>query len=228
MELTLESAFSTGGMVGHVAYFLLVISMLMRNMIWLRIFVIISALVAIAYAVVWLKDPVSAFWETLLVTVNVVQIAITWMNNRRARFTDEERALVDARLSTLDPHQARRVLNLGTWVLGQPGDELTREGTPVSHLSYISAGRVQIAAGGTDVATCGPGNFVGEMSLVGDTDASATAILSEPTRYWALPAEAYRRLCETDPALSSAFMSAISMDLKAKLLAANSSRNMRG
>ena len=48
MELTLESAFSTGGLVGHFAYMLLVISMLMRRMIWLRIFVILSALVAIA------------------------------------------------------------------------------------------------------------------------------------------------------------------------------------
>jgi len=50
VELTLESAFSTGGLVGHFAYMLLVLSMVMRRMIWLRILVILSALVAIAYA----------------------------------------------------------------------------------------------------------------------------------------------------------------------------------
>ncbi|MEO1158958.1 MAG: cyclic nucleotide-binding domain-containing protein, partial [Pseudomonadota bacterium] len=75
MELTLESAFSTGGMVGHFAYLLLVVSMLMRRMFLLRIFVILSATIAIAYALFWLKDPIGVFWESLLVVVNAVQLA---------------------------------------------------------------------------------------------------------------------------------------------------------
>ena len=66
MELTLESAFSTGGMVGHLAYLLLVLSMVMRQMYLLRILVILSASIAIAYALFWLKDPIGVFWESLL------------------------------------------------------------------------------------------------------------------------------------------------------------------
>ena len=54
MELTLESAFSVGGLVGHTSYLLLVVSMLMRRMFWLRVFVIASAIVAITYDAVWL------------------------------------------------------------------------------------------------------------------------------------------------------------------------------
>jgi hypothetical protein len=73
MDLTLESAFSTGGLVGHASYLLLVLSMMMRGMTLLRIFVILSAFVSILYDMVWLKDPVGVFWESMLVLVNIVQ-----------------------------------------------------------------------------------------------------------------------------------------------------------
>ncbi len=77
MDLTLKSAFLTGGMVGHLSYVLLVLSMVMRRMSLLRMLVIASAFVAITYDWFWLKDPVGVFWETLLVLVNIVQLSIT-------------------------------------------------------------------------------------------------------------------------------------------------------
>ena len=42
MELSFESAFSTGGLVGHLAYLLLILSIIMRNIVWLRVFMIVS------------------------------------------------------------------------------------------------------------------------------------------------------------------------------------------
>ena len=101
MELTLESAFSVGGLVGHASYLLLVVSMLMRTMFWLRILVIASACVAITYDAVWLKDPVGVFWETTLVLVNIVQIVILWRADRIARFTEEEQSFATTRLRGL-------------------------------------------------------------------------------------------------------------------------------
>jgi hypothetical protein len=50
MELTLASAFSQEGLLGHAAYVLLVISMLMRTLLWLRILVIASAVLGISYS----------------------------------------------------------------------------------------------------------------------------------------------------------------------------------
>ena len=62
MELTLESAFSPGGLVGHLGNILLVISMLMRRMVWLRILVILSATATIIYSIYWVVDPVAVIW----------------------------------------------------------------------------------------------------------------------------------------------------------------------
>jgi len=73
MELTLESAFSTGGMVGNASYILLIASMLMRDMFWLRLLAIFSGIVGVCHDAIWLTDPVSTFWESLFTLINLVQ-----------------------------------------------------------------------------------------------------------------------------------------------------------
>lgn len=222
MELTLESALSPGGMVGHTAYMLLVLSMCMRSMFWLRILVIASALVAIAYAVIWLNDPVSGFWETLLVTVNVIQITREWMLERRARFSPEENAFVAARLGTLTRAQARRFLDMGVWANAESGTVLTTEGEPVAQLVYIVSGRVDILVQDRRVGSCLPGNFVGEMSVLGHKPASATAVVAEPTRYWLIPSEKIQSLQVKEPQVAAAFQTGIAHDLRNKIVAGNS------
>jgi Co/Zn/Cd efflux system component len=127
-----------------LAYILLVASMLMRTLSALRILVIASALIAILYATIWLNDPVSSFWEALLVIVNVIQITREWHRNRRARFSAEEQEFVSERLSSLSRGDARHVLNMGVWADGTTGTVLTTQGMPVKHLVYLIAGAVDI------------------------------------------------------------------------------------
>lgn len=219
MELTLESAFSTGGIVGHLSYLLLIVSMLMRRLGPLRLFVILSALVAILYDAVWLKDPVGLFWESLLVAVNIAQLALAWRANRRARFTPEERALLDARLPDLGDGEARRLLDSGLWVAGAPGDVLTVEGEPVSHLIYLATGEVAISYRGRVFTHCGPGNFIGEMSVLEKGEASADAILTQPSRYWMISGQTVRRLRRDEPAVVDALERGFSLDWRDKLKA---------
>lgn len=225
LELTLESAFSTGGMVGHLSYLLLVISMLMRSMTVLRIIVIASSLVAITYDIVWLKDPVGVFWETLLVLVNVIQLALIWNANRRSRFTKEEQSLIDARLARLDPRDARQLLDMGFWAEGGPGTPLTQQGKPVRFLIYLVSGKVNIICDGQKVGFCGPGNFVGEMSLLGDSLASANAVVAKPSRYWMIQTDKIRGLRDSEPALAHAIEMGIAQDLRTKIIVSNASKS---
>lgn len=221
MDLTLASAFSFGGFVGHLAYLLLVLSMIMRSLFWLRIFVIASALTAILYAGIWLRDPVSLAWESMLVMVNVIQIALEWRNRRRARFSDEERVFLEARFPGLGPHEARRLLDLGSWRELDAGTRLTTQDSRVAQLVYLASGRVDVVVDGRSVATCNPGNFVGEMSLVDSGMASATTTVTEPGRAWCISAEQVERLRTGHDRLMAALELGIAQDLKAKILAAN-------
>jgi hypothetical protein len=221
LELTFESAFSVGGLVGHLAYILLVASMLMRTLIALRLLVIASALIAIAYSAIWLNDPVSSFWETLLVIVNTAQIAREWLRNRKALFSEEEQKFVSERLSSLSRGEARHVLNMGVWADGAPGTVLTTQGKPVKHLVYLLAGAVDIEFDAAKVGACLPGNYIGEMSVLEGGDASATATVSTPSRYWLISADQLRLLHKKEPSIAAAFEVGIARDLRSKIINVN-------
>jgi hypothetical protein len=219
MELTLVSAFSAGGLVGHLSYSLLDISMFMRRIGPLRVFVMLSAFVAIIYDVVWLKDPIGVFWETLLVIVNIGQLSYDWIADRRARFSAEERTLWETRFPTLSAREARHLLNSGLWVNAPAGKPLTVEGEVVTHLIYIADGRADISYRDKSFTWCGPGNFIGEMSILDEVPASADSVLTEASRIWMISGSAVRRIARDYPAISIGINNGFSVDWREKLVA---------
>jgi hypothetical protein len=221
MELTLESALSAEGLFGHTSYILLVISMMMRRMVWLRILVILSAIVGITYASIVLRDPVGTFWETLLVVVNIVQLLITWHQNRSARFSDEERAFMDGHLPNLSMAQRRKLLNHGMWISGDKGTQLTREGARVSHLIYLADGQALVSSGGKPVAVCEPGAFIGEMTALHGDPANGTVKLIRDSRYWAIEAQQLRDLVGKDGEIANALESSFARNMRDKLVRSN-------
>lgn len=221
MELTLESAFSLGGLVGHLSYLLLVVSMLMRVMWVLRLLVIASAFAAIAYDLIWLKDPVGVFWETLLVVVNITQLAITYRQNRRATFTPREAAFVHSAFPGLNNTLKRRLLAKGAWAEAAPGTELITAGAPVTHLIYIAEGTAQVTIAGGIVNQSGPGDFIGELTVLDAAPATGTVTATEALRYWAIEGEALRRLVAANDDINQAVSASFHRHMLTKLLAAN-------
>lgn len=221
MDLTLDSAFSTGGLVGHLSYLLLVVSMLMRRMGALRVFAIASALTAIFYDVVWLKDPIGVFWESLLVAVNVGQLAVIHLSNRRARFSEEEAEFVHGKFPRLSRGNRRRLLNQGLWVTGETGTALTTERETVTHLIFLASGEAEIRSADKVVAVCEPGAFIGEMTVLSGEPATGTATLSMQSRYWAIEAGALRDLVKAVPEIGESLEASFSRNLRDKLVRSN-------
>ncbi len=221
MELTLESAFSVGGLVGHLSYLLLVFSMVMRVMWLLRVLVIASSLVAIAYDGIWLKDPVGIFWESLLVLVNIVQLTITYVENLRSQFNREEADFVHASFPGLSMKHKRRLLDAGKWIEAGPETELTQDGKPVRQLAYLARGEVKIASNGKTVGLCEAGSFVGEMTVLTAAPANGTAIVSRAARCWTVEAGDLRRLAAAHEEIEQALHACFQRNLLLKLVSSN-------
>lgn len=224
MQFTLESFFSPGDLIGHLAYIFLVLSMLMRSIVALRIFFVCNVLLNILYVTVWVQDPVQLLWESLLFLINVVQLLLIWWHNRRAQFTEEEQAFAANRLRGLSRGQARQLLDLGHWWDVVPGTVLTVQGERPLHLTYIAAGRVAIYVDQQPVAFCGPGHYIGEMSVLDREAASATVRVEESARLWQLPTDALDRLNERKPAVAAVVEAGIARDMRSKLMDLNSRR----
>ena len=221
MELTLESAFSPGGMVGHFSYLLLVISMMMRNISLLRILVIASAFVGIVYDWFWLRDPVGVFWESSLVVVNLVQLALLYWKNVTARFDVDEMSFLKGRLPGLSKGKSRQLLDLGRWTTLANHEVLTKEGEPVDALYYLATGSVDIYAAGKRVSQCRAGSFIGEMSVIDAIPASATTIVVSAARIWRIDADVFRRVLQKHPEIEREIEASFSRNFKEKLIATN-------
>lgn len=221
MELTIESAISPGAFVGHLSYSLLIASMLMTRMIWLRVFAIASGMVALAYDTFWLYDPVGVVWETAFVAVNVAQLGLIYLWNRVARLSEEERAFHLTAVPDLEPAQVRHVLRHGRLLEADPGTVLVVEGEPVADLIFVVSGRVDITLGGDRIGDCGPNSFIGEIGVSSNGPASASAVVSEPIRYIAFEGSAVRRLLDKGGDIGRAIDSAFRHGLREKLLRAN-------
>lgn len=223
MELTFESAFSPAGSLGHLAYILLIASMLMRRMVLLRLLVIASALVGIAYSSLILTDPVSTFWEGLLVAVNIVQLSLTWWMDRVTQFDARDAAFRAAHLPELSPSGFRKLIDSGTWRSIGPGASLTTEGQPVAALHYLRSGSARVLVRNREVARTGGNSFVGEMTILAGEPAFATVIIDEAAEVWSIDAAKLRDLRRLRPDIGQALEAAFFRTVRGRLV----DRNMR-
>ena len=199
-----NSGLFTRYFVGNLEYVLLITSMLMTRMLLLRVFAISSGFVGASYSLFWLSDPVGTFWEMAFTFVNIGQIVLSNYRNRFSRFNNEERMFYAQVVPTLEPFQARRLLQTGVWRDGQPGIVLTRQGEPVSHLIFLRSGDAIVLVDGKRVGKCNERDLIGEISIRTGKAATATVVASASIRYLALERDALHGLMKTDPEIALA------------------------
>jgi len=213
--------FLTDGVMGHASYILLILSSLMRRMFLLRAFFIASSIAGIAYSLYWLGDFVGVFWETLLLLVNVTQLALLASKDARARFTEEEAESVESWLSGGTPSSRRALLNMGRWETLEAGSELTTRGERPHDLVFLSRGEADVSIAGLALARISEGHFIGEMSLLGDELASADVRLAVSSRVWRINRSRLDEARMRQPDLFGIIELALALSLRAKLIAAN-------
>ena len=218
MDLTADNLFSAGKLVGHLSYVLLVLSMMMRNMTWLRIIAVSAGVTSGTYGYFWLNDPVTVFWEAVFVLTNLVQLLIIAFENRKRALSEEERIIIKALLPKADMRAVRRILKLGVVREVPPQTLLTREGEVVPELIVLTRGTAQVEKGGSIVAVCGEGDFVGEMSFMSGEPATATVMVTNPVHYMGFEHGRLRAFLDRNPDIRHAVEASFNRNLMAKLV----------
>jgi hypothetical protein len=207
----------------HLPYALLVISMMMNDMGWLRAIAISAGVIRILNRSFLQIDPIIVFWEVIFVAVNVIQLLILWWYAKRHRFSEDEQRLASIIPANIERRTVRRFLRLARIRHVEPGHRLTTEGEPVEDLMFIADGVAQIEKDGRIVAVCGPGDFIGEMSFVSGAAASATAVAARPMRYLAFDQKQLQAAMAVDGTLRQAVDASFNANLVGKLAKANAS-----
>jgi voltage-gated potassium channel len=105
-------------------------------------------------------------------------------------------------LTTLSDADVNKFAEVGRLVHILEGWSMIAENTPADNAYFILDGEVVIKDHGQEIATVGPGQFVGEGAIVNRTYRSAQVITNTPLTALAITADEGRQLAADIPALA--------------------------
>lgn len=212
-----------GFAIGNLAFALIALSYLVRDIFWLRTMSVISSLAGIFYSYAVPAEPlwVNIFWNGVFILVNAVWIAILLKERRSVHFSEEEKELYSTVFRTFSPVEFMKLLRVAEWKTGQPSEVLIVEQQPSDAMMLLYNGEAEVLSKGQRLATLRDGAFIGEMSFLTGNLPSATVRLTQPTRYLAWSKEELRRLLNRNPSMWATLQGVLSTDLTKKLTTKN-------
>ena len=83
------------------------------------------------------------------------------------------------------------------------GHRLTREGAAGYAFFILRDGRALVTVGDDDVSTLGPGDYFGELSLLGEGRRTATVTATTPVTVWSMFGTRFRELQQSEPEVAA-------------------------
>lgn len=106
------------------------------------------------------------------------------------------------------------VLELVRDVSFAPGEPLTEQGAPGDTFLVLLDGTAGVTQGGRHVRDLGPGDFLGEISLIDGGPRTATVVATSPIRALAIDHEAFTTLLERHPSVRLEILMAVTARLR--------------
>jgi len=122
----------------------------------------------------------------------------------------EERTLRGIALFDSLPSDARRAVAQHADEMDVPeGTKLARQGDFAYEFFVIEDGTADVLRDGQKIAELGPGDFLGEMGIVGRVVRNATVVTTAPARVIVMSEQALRSMARTNTAVADRIMAAV-------------------
>ena len=122
---------------------------------------------------------------------------------------DEERLKAIPLFEGLNRKERRALAPRADEVELEQGRVIVREGEWAYEFFAIEEGTAEVRRGEQLLAELGPGDFFGEMGLVGDTRRNANVIASSPLKVVVMTAQAFRQTSRELPEVAAKIRAAI-------------------
>ena len=216
MELRLDffdglSAFSYG---------LIALSYAMRDIKWLRIFMILACAVdIIVYYGIRPGQPmwVQLLMSILLIAINVYQLVALWKETQSNVFDEEAKLLYDRVFYLLTPGEFRRLLKVGSFETLQAGDTLLSKDKRADAISVVVAGELDVRLGDNTLSKIHVGGFAGEMSYFTGQAASVNVCAAVKTQTFRIGHREFETLRDKYPEMHIKLTGILGRDISEKL-----------
>ncbi|MCK0127234.1 cyclic nucleotide-binding domain-containing protein [Erythrobacter sp. F6033] len=203
----------------HIGAALLLIAYAIRDELKLRLLIIVSTFIYIAYYYLAADPPLwdAIITSALMIVINIIVLGQIVLERTTFRLDPDEKALFDA-FETLTPGQFRRIAKLAAWRTSDEADGviLTREQEPSDSLFYIFEGTISVEKADRRFRLP-EGNFVGEVAFVLRRKTTATTIAPRGVRFVEWDSKALRKLSDKYPNLGNALNALLTRDLARKI-----------
>lgn len=206
------------GVLVYAAFVFDLFGFMARDELWLRLLMLAASMLYLVYYFIVAGTPL---WDALitngaLALVNLVMIGVVIYERTTFSMSAEDSAIY-RQFPMMSPGQFRRFLKLATRIEGQ--QTLTVDAEPVERLYFLHHGHARIIKHGAD-AVIGPDTFVGEIAFVTGNPASATVELEPGGQALAWRFEDLKKLFDRRPALKTALVAHLNIDLVRKVTVA--------
>jgi CRP/FNR family cyclic AMP-dependent transcriptional regulator len=198
----------------------LLIALLVRARLGNHILIGVVGAIGLIYGV-WIHGFLAGVLPLLILLVAGVQVASVVGANKAAKFTAEEKLMLEGPLTGLGRAQARRLIDQGIWMDAREGDVLVKAGEPAAQLYYLATGAGDVHSRGKLVGRVVPGQLIGEATVLGEAAAIATVTVTEPARIWCAQGRTLNAYLAANPDARHALEHSFTVSLREKLDAMN-------
>ena len=208
-----------------VSYFLLQVGKIKGHGYIYPILIIIAASLVL-YDLIDNFNVSAAFIQASFIVISLMGIGNLVIKNHTARFTDEEKTLLEAIVPKLDRARARKFLDYGNWANFPAGYELTTYDEPINALYYVTEGSVSCNAEGYELFRFSDGFFIGEITCFSGKPATATCISTTKIRCLFITAKSLRKITQNDHVMLLTLQAAFAEEMRRKIIQNNTNRKL--
>jgi CRP-like cAMP-binding protein len=208
MPTDAELLYNVAAGLGFIAY-------LLTNVLWLRVVLVLGAGFYVATGfLLGLTSMIG--WHIAYALVNLVHVVLLIMDHSVKSLPPAIRELYNARFIGLKPREFHRLLQINDEVHSGPA-RLLGDGERNNRLILVTAGEITVRKSDTEVDRRGPGEFIGEMSVLTGEPASADVVIVESASYCYWTLEDLYRLRKKNLNLYTRFMMIVGQNVVEKL-----------
>jgi CRP-like cAMP-binding protein len=198
----------------NLSSILTLISFTVQSILALRLLAIGAQLTFIPYCLMQsppLWTPV--IWNVLFLAVNVFNVILLLLERRPVKFNPDEEKLYNLAFKSLSPREFLKLLALGEWRDGEPGETLISSGSPNTYAPILCRGEAVVIAEGEEIVKIPEGKLIGVSSILVGDPMPVDIKLNTPSRYICWHLEPLRKFLDKQPELRTKFQSIVSHDL---------------
>ncbi len=206
-------------LMGHLAFLLIAVSFLVRDIFWLRLLSIVASAFGMTYYYLVPSEPLWLVinWNLAFVSVNLFQLGRIIYERREITLSAEHQELYETVFSLFSPTEFLKLMRLAQWQESEANEVLVEAGQTAEHIYLIYSGVAEVSKQGQTICELKDGAFIGEISFLSSGLTTASVKWLSPARYLRWEQTDLAALRQRNPHLHFTLQSVLGQDLTRKL-----------